>query len=176
MDEEQGVPGTPWALALRRARKRAGMTQMELHDASGVAQNVISRIESGKQRPRPGTLDRLALALGVRVDELDPRISAPLPDASWATTLPDRRFARHLKEASIAEILAALPLLNREAGAAMEQGDHEARKRAIRRFMDVSWEWQDRMGPLREAPRAKPPPTATSGEPVDRGEHEQETA
>jgi transcriptional regulator with XRE-family HTH domain len=57
--------------ALRRVRTMRGMSQVELAEASGVAQNTISEIELGKREARPGTLRKLAGALGVSLKELE---------------------------------------------------------------------------------------------------------
>ena len=54
--------------ALRQARRRAGFTQRQLAEVTGVPQSTIGRIEAGHVDPRVGTLDRLLRACG---DELD---------------------------------------------------------------------------------------------------------
>ena len=48
--------------ALKAARRRAGMTQRELADASGVPQPSIARIERGASIPRFDTIQRLLQA------------------------------------------------------------------------------------------------------------------
>jgi transcriptional regulator with XRE-family HTH domain len=55
--------------ALRRIRTMRGMNQVDLARASGVAQNTISEIELGKREARPGTLKKLADALGVEISD-----------------------------------------------------------------------------------------------------------
>lgn len=52
---------------LRHFRSRAGLTQQELADASGVRQATISRIESGRSVGRLDTLQTIARELGVQV-------------------------------------------------------------------------------------------------------------
>ena len=50
---------------------QCGLTQAELSEKSGVAQSTIAHIESGKhERPHPGTLRKLAEALGIETAEL----------------------------------------------------------------------------------------------------------
>jgi transcriptional regulator with XRE-family HTH domain len=44
-----------------------GMNQVDLARASGVAQNTISEIETGRREARPATLGKLARALGVDI-------------------------------------------------------------------------------------------------------------
>jgi len=59
---------------LRRARRKAGLTQLALAHASGYrgwdAGAHICRIESGKQKPMIETLQRISKALGVTMEEL----------------------------------------------------------------------------------------------------------
>lgn len=56
---------------LKRLRRGRGMTQADLAEASGVAQSTIAQIERAtRKEPRPGTLKKLAPALGVEIAEL----------------------------------------------------------------------------------------------------------
>jgi transcriptional regulator with XRE-family HTH domain len=52
------------------ARQRAGLTQAELAEATGVTDETISRIERGRYEPAVSTLFRLAEALEVSLDYL----------------------------------------------------------------------------------------------------------
>ena len=54
------------AIAIRRARKKAGMTQIELAAATDITQAQISRIERGEYEPRLDTLSRIATALNTK--------------------------------------------------------------------------------------------------------------
>jgi len=73
-----------------------GMNQVDLAEASGVAQNTISEIELGKREARPGTLKKLAEALGVEiVDLLGGETERPLAEA---LSLQDRLFNGGAKE------------------------------------------------------------------------------
>jgi transcriptional regulator with XRE-family HTH domain len=56
--------------ALRRLRKRKGLTQQELAKHAGVSQYTITEIETGRRDPRPSTLRKLADALGVEVADI----------------------------------------------------------------------------------------------------------
>lgn len=69
-----------WRVAanLRAARVRAGLTQVELAEAIESDQPNVSRWERGGGIPRPMTLVRLALALGIEVANL----FVPLDDES----------------------------------------------------------------------------------------------
>src|SRR3954453_17895157 len=55
---------------IRRLRQEAGLSQAELASAAGVHLRQIHRYESGEQQPALGVAHRLAVALGVTLDEL----------------------------------------------------------------------------------------------------------
>ena len=55
---------------LKTLRGAKDMRQMALAQASGVAQSTISAMERGLVDPKATTLQRLAKALGVSLDEL----------------------------------------------------------------------------------------------------------
>lgn len=59
---------------LRQARRRAGLSQRELAERTGVPQSTVARIESGAADPRTRTLDRLLRACGEQL-EATPRLS-----------------------------------------------------------------------------------------------------
>ena len=51
-------------------RNQKGMTQQHLSDLTGLAASYLSRIENRRLEPRPHTLSKIALALGVTVSEI----------------------------------------------------------------------------------------------------------
>jgi transcriptional regulator with XRE-family HTH domain len=53
-----------------RLRKEAGLTQEQLAERSGLSQQYLSKLESGKRNPTVVTLYELATALGVSHVEL----------------------------------------------------------------------------------------------------------
>jgi transcriptional regulator with XRE-family HTH domain len=55
---------------LRRIRKERLLTQVDLSEMTGVAQDSISALETGKREAHPGTIKKLAKALGVEPREL----------------------------------------------------------------------------------------------------------
>lgn len=55
---------------LREIRKLKGMTQATLSAFTGVNRVSIAKYETGKTEPSLKTAEKLALALGVTVDEL----------------------------------------------------------------------------------------------------------
>lgn len=54
--------------AIAAARKRRGLTQMQLSDRCGIAQSDISHLENGYANPTLYTLIRLADALDCQLD------------------------------------------------------------------------------------------------------------
>lgn len=60
--------------ALRRARRRAGLTQQALADRTGMSRLRVSRIETGEVTPRSDTLDALLRACGRRLASLPDRV------------------------------------------------------------------------------------------------------
>jgi transcriptional regulator with XRE-family HTH domain len=58
---------------VREARRRAGLTQVELAERAETTQSAIARLESGRTDPTFGQLQRLLRACGFRLDvALDP--------------------------------------------------------------------------------------------------------
>ncbi|WP_310636010.1 helix-turn-helix domain-containing protein [Delftia acidovorans] len=68
-------------LRIAEARQKAGLSQAELGDKSGIAQTQISRYESGRAAPRRESIEKLAKALDVPLDWL---LSAALVDETGA--------------------------------------------------------------------------------------------
>jgi predicted nucleotidyltransferase/DNA-binding XRE family transcriptional regulator len=59
---------------LRRARREAGLSQVELAERAAVSQSVVSAYESGARQPSVPTLTRLVAATGL---ELEMRVRRP---------------------------------------------------------------------------------------------------
>ncbi len=55
---------------IRQFRESAGMTQVALARASNIGRVTLVRLEKGEQTPRFRTLNAIAKALGIRVNEL----------------------------------------------------------------------------------------------------------
>jgi transcriptional regulator with XRE-family HTH domain len=60
--------------AIRRARKHAGMTVVDLARRSGLSQPHLSQLENGRAAPSIAALYSLAAALGIGAEELLPRL------------------------------------------------------------------------------------------------------
>ena len=55
---------------LKNLRERRALSLADLAQMSKVGRVTISRIENGKQKPRPKTIRALAEALQIKVEEL----------------------------------------------------------------------------------------------------------
>jgi transcriptional regulator with XRE-family HTH domain len=58
------------AKRLRELRDKRGLSQRGLAERSGVSREYIARIELGQHDPTLSTLEKLAKALGVRIERL----------------------------------------------------------------------------------------------------------
>jgi transcriptional regulator with XRE-family HTH domain len=67
---DRGAVLVALGLAVRRLRTERGMTQEALAEASGLHPRYVSDIERGRRNVGIVNLDRLAVALEVRLDEL----------------------------------------------------------------------------------------------------------
>jgi transcriptional regulator with XRE-family HTH domain len=67
--------------AVKDIRRRKGWSQKDLAEESGVGQDTISGIESGRHEPRPSTLRKLADALDVEVADFFREPAVPLVEA-----------------------------------------------------------------------------------------------
>jgi transcriptional regulator with XRE-family HTH domain len=76
--ERRGWPAWIGPGGLRRLRAERRLTQLQLAERAGVSKEAIHTYESGRKRPRRGTMRLLAGALGVPVVVLS-GADAPLP-------------------------------------------------------------------------------------------------
>jgi transcriptional regulator with XRE-family HTH domain len=86
--------------ALRELRLRRGWSQEDLARKAGLTQDTISNVESGKHRPFPSTLRKIAGALEVEVGELfgdEPRPKEEAPKKSPREELEDLRRSGRLE-------------------------------------------------------------------------------
>lgn len=65
---ERLKPEFALALALIKARNKAGMTQADVARKMRTTQSVVARIESGANPPNLKTLERYAKAVGRRIE------------------------------------------------------------------------------------------------------------
>lgn len=59
---------------VRECREKENLTQEQLAEKSGLPQSHISRIEKARLSPSHTTLEKIAAALGIDVDKLDPSL------------------------------------------------------------------------------------------------------
>ena len=88
------------ARMLRHARRSAGLTQRALAAATGVPQETIARIESGRSDPRVETLDRLLEGCGYGLEHL-PRLGIGIDRPQFHERLalsPSDRLTRAMIE------------------------------------------------------------------------------
>ena len=111
-------PVPSYGTRLRALRKARGLTQYQLADASGVAQSLISRYESGKITPEPATAQALdgALAQPVATYELPPAPAEKLDDETIVRRYQLlRRLERSLLRPGDREVLPRDPRLWRRS-------------------------------------------------------------
>ncbi len=80
-------------------RAAEAMTQAELEQATGVHRSSLSAYETGKRRPRPATVARIAVAAGSR---------PPMPSGAAAAVDSLAEQVRALAEAAFAEVAVRL--------------------------------------------------------------------
>ncbi|QDU86940.1 helix-turn-helix protein [Pirellulimonas nuda] len=68
------VENTPIGVNLRRVMAREGLTYDDVMRLAGVTRRTVQTLLSGRSKPHPGTLRKVADGLGVSVEEL---IAAP---------------------------------------------------------------------------------------------------
>jgi DNA-binding XRE family transcriptional regulator len=61
---------------IRAVRESVGFSQLELSRRSGIAQESLSRIETGQSDPRLGTLRRMAQGMGLSLNQLLEQLSS----------------------------------------------------------------------------------------------------
>jgi len=59
-----------FAKNMKRLRKAKGLSQGDIHRATGIDRAYISNLEAGKQNPTLETIAKIAEALGVNSDQL----------------------------------------------------------------------------------------------------------
>lgn len=97
---------------VRQWRTYRGLTQTELEQRARLSHNAISRIETGAVSPRLETVERIAGALELDVEELQFRAPAahPTDDHSEALTVLMERLGE-LPESRRRAVLQAFHLL-----------------------------------------------------------------
>ena len=98
---------------LTHARRRAGLTQRELSDRTGIPQPAIARIERGGVSPTVATLDRLLAGTGQAI-ELSTRLGSGVDRTLIRAALAMSPEARVAKAGSAGRNLLAFRRAARE--------------------------------------------------------------
>lgn len=85
---------TSAGVQLRLWRVHTGLKQSELETRAGLAHNAVSRIETGEVSPRIETLERLAGALEISIEELQFRTPPPSKKKERSSLWADELFER----------------------------------------------------------------------------------
>ncbi len=118
---------------IRQARLGTGMRLVDLSTATGVSTSLLSRIETGRRRPRPDLLERLASALHVGQDELSGRTDrhpAATAETHWPTLMPKVASDVHQQVITVADI--ALTTAMRETLESIDSSSASERFRACK--------------------------------------------
>lgn len=78
---------------LRRLRQQAVLSQQQLSQSSGVARDTVSKLETGRRKAYPKTIQSLAASLGVEPQEL-----IAVPDEAIYEGTPEPEDSRGLEE------------------------------------------------------------------------------
>src|SRR2546421_509248 len=84
---EPSPPEIALGRRLKAWRDFRGLTQAEVERRGGLAHNALSRIETGSVSPKLATLERIAAALELSVEEL--HLKMPPAEPGVATDKPD---------------------------------------------------------------------------------------
>lgn len=110
------TPTSPIPANLRRLRVAAGMTQMELAEASETTDATISRIERGRFLPSQALLDRMAKAIGVDPSELVTVGKTPKKPQLRACEARLLATVRGMPDAQVDDIVRGLRLIMGASG------------------------------------------------------------
>jgi transcriptional regulator with XRE-family HTH domain len=102
---------------LAKIRRSKGFSQRSLAEAADMSPSSIYEIETGRRKPNPSTLKKLAAALGVEVvdlleEEERPKATAPKSPKEWLRAHNARLLS--LTEEELVNIFAALYSDDRE--------------------------------------------------------------
>ena len=86
---------------IKRIRKEKGLTQKQLGELCGLADSAIRRYENGGANPKIETKKKIANALGVSVEEIDPDLE------NLSKDLARKEIRRQIKEINDSTELSA---------------------------------------------------------------------
>jgi transcriptional regulator with XRE-family HTH domain len=140
--------------AVKRLRLEKGWSQKDLADKSGVGQDTISGVESGKHEPRPSTLRKLAGALDTEVSNLfEEVVTRPKVEPPLLEEVDQRRRSKATEARRIAEEINLPPDLDSgnivDVLRDVEEADRRRDKQQLRRVVE-SGERQTNYGSVAE--------------------------
>lgn len=95
-------PFSDLGAALRLLRETvAGLTQVQVAERTGIAQNRLSRYENGRQHPDVPTLDRLLACYGADVERLGRAIKEVRSKVAAKASGSDPEFTATVREALV---------------------------------------------------------------------------
>lgn len=102
--------------AVRTLRVKRSLTQQQLADRAGVSMSWVARVETGEiLSPHPGTVEKIAEALGVTPADIDPDALGIIVSAAAKT--PEQRAAvRELLSLSAEELSLAREVIAKMRG------------------------------------------------------------
>jgi len=109
MSEDAQAITTHLGRVIHALRRERGLSQAELAALTSLRQPNLSRIENGMVMPRRGTLEKLALALGVNAADLFSPERVQMVEAQWRAALTPRNAGQ-----LFAGQLTAVPLYNQK--------------------------------------------------------------
>ncbi len=92
-------------------RRNLGLTQSELESKAGLAHNALSRIETGQVSPRIETIEKIALALGMGIEELQFR--APPNPSRISESNPVEQLVYRIQKLNLGKRQAVLEAFNK---------------------------------------------------------------
>ena len=130
MDSKAVTAGT----LLRRARRRAGLSQAELGAQAGVTQSVISAYESGQRQPSIPALARLMEAAGF---ELTLGLRRPPTRLRRLSGPVGRRVRRHRQD--LISAAAAHGIQNLRVFGSVARGEDRSEERRVGKECRSRW-------------------------------------
>lgn len=145
---------------IKKARKKAGLTQRELAEGANVATVSIQQYERGARQPRIEQLQAISAALGVQVvDLLGPYDGPPLPGLADGDKLEEAEAVRYSPS-------------KKRVNAAMDKLNSDGQQKAVERVEELTeiprYQAQTPASappPAPEGTDATPPPEGSGGPP-----------
>ena len=156
---------------LKELRLERALTQVEVSERAGLALDAVSKIETGRRRPRPGTVRKLAGALDVGVEALT-RVPSERANLGGGVGMVARDAADGLLGGGGYEAYEVLEALAPQRAAAEGISTEEALARLVHEQVLLARAEQlrkPRLRPLEDLPCVEGPSNAAAAVLADRG-------